>query len=336
MPAIRMIRTFCILFLVGWVPGFSQTPVNPPGTAGTAKLDSPKPQRVPSYVLGPDDQIMVFAFEADELSNKATRIDTNGYISLPMVGRFQAANLTIEQLEAEIQKRLSTYIRDPQVTVSVTDFRSQPVSVVGMVNTPGVQQLQGRKTIVEILSMAGGLRPEAGPVAKITRRLEYGRIPLPGAQDDPTGQFSMAELTLRDVMTEARPEQNILIQPFDVISIPKGDIVYVTGEVKKSGGFVLNDRKSLSIIELLAMAEGLTPVASKKSARILRLVPGSEERTEIALDLGKIYAGKAPNVALYPEDILIVPTSGMKATRDQMKQSAVSMVTSMIIWGILY
>jgi len=140
----------------------------------------------------------------------------------------------------------------------------------------------------------------------------------------------------RDVMTEARPEQNILIQPFDVISIPKGDIVYVTGEVKKSGGFVLNDRKSLSIIELLAMAEGLTPVASKKSARILRLVPGSEERTEIALDLGKIYAGKAPNVALYPEDILIVPTSGMKATRDQMKQSAVSMVTSMIIWGILY
>ncbi len=235
-----MIRTFCILFLVGLVPGFSQTPVNPLGTAETAKLDNTKPQRVPSYVLGPDDQITVFVLEAEEFSKTPTRIDASGSVNLPMVGRVQAANLTIEQFEAELRQRLSKYIRDPQVTVSVTEFHSQPVSVLGMVNTPGVQQLQGRKTFVEILSMAGGLRPEAAPVAKITRRLEYGRIPLPGAQDDPTGQFSMAELSLRNVLTAAKPEENILIQPFDVISIPKGSVVYVTGEVKKTGGIVLS------------------------------------------------------------------------------------------------
>ena len=202
--------------------------------------NSTKPQRVPSYVLGPDDQITVFVLEAEEFSKSPIRIDASGSVNLPMVGRVQAANLTIEQFEAELRQRLSKYIRDPQVTVSVTEFHSQPVSVLGMVNIPGVQQLQGRKTFVEILSMAGGLRPEAAPVAKITRRLEYGRIPLPGAQDDPTGQFSMAELDMRNVLKAANPEENILIQPFDVITIPKGSIVYVTGEVKKSGGFVLS------------------------------------------------------------------------------------------------
>ena len=102
-----------------------------------------------------------------DITDKPIRIDTDGYIKLPMVGRVQASGLTPEQLEVEIIKRLKVYLEEPDVAVSVSEFHSQPVSVIGAVGTPGVHQLQGRKTLVEIIALAGGLRPDAAPKAKI-------------------------------------------------------------------------------------------------------------------------------------------------------------------------
>ena len=143
-----------------------------------------------TYLLGPDDAVTIHALNAPDMSDKPFRVDADGELKLPMVGRIHAGGLTPEQLEAEITKRLKVYLEEPEVTVSIAEFKSQPVSIVGAVSQPGVHQLEGQKTLVEVLASAGGLRADAGPTLKITRRLEYGRIPLPGAADDPTHQFS--------------------------------------------------------------------------------------------------------------------------------------------------
>jgi protein involved in polysaccharide export with SLBB domain len=132
-----------------------------------------------TYTLGPEDQILVKVLDADEISTKDNapiRIDSRGTITLPMVGRLTAAGLTTDQLEVEIETRLKKFIHEPDVSVYLTEMRSQPISILGSVTTPGVHQLQGRKTLFEALSLAGGLKPEAGHSVKITRRLEWGRI----------------------------------------------------------------------------------------------------------------------------------------------------------------
>ncbi|MGH9428357.1 MAG: polysaccharide biosynthesis/export family protein, partial [Terriglobia bacterium] len=166
-----------------------------------------------AYVLGPSDVITIQALDVDELSNKPVWIDTGGFINLPLVGRMKAAGLTVQELEAELNAQLKPFVKAPHVVVAISEFRSQPVSILGLVTTPGVLQVQGRKTLLEVLSLAGGLRPEAGAVAKITRRLDYGEIPLPGATTDASGQFSVADLQLKALIEGKSPEQNILIRP---------------------------------------------------------------------------------------------------------------------------
>src|SRR5262249_17256690 len=152
-----------------------------------------------------------------------------------------AAGMTLEELESELVVALKPYIRQPKVAVAIAEFHSQPVSVIGAVNTPGILQLQGTKTLVEILSMAGGLRTDAGNIVAITRRQEWGALPLPGAKPDPTGQFSTGEVKLKDILEARNPEHNLIIRPNDIISVPHAEVVYVLGAVKKAGGFTLSD-----------------------------------------------------------------------------------------------
>src|SRR5947209_12472907 len=97
--------------------------------------------QVTSYVLGPDDQITLQAPDVEEISGKPVRIDLDGNITLPLIGGMQAAGLTAVELQARIKDRFKKYLRNPDLTVSITEFRSQPVSVLGAVQNPGVHQL---------------------------------------------------------------------------------------------------------------------------------------------------------------------------------------------------
>ena len=296
-----------------------------------AKPD-PADQLRSTYVLGPEDQIAVRVLEADEISDKPVRVDMSGNIRLPMIGRLRASGLTIEQLEAEIAARLKVYILDPEVSISIVEFRSQPVSVIGSVRNPGVHQLQGRKTLVEVLSDAGGLAPEAGHSVKIARRLEWGRIPLPSAADDPSGRFSVAEVSLRGILDAKNPDENILVRPHDVISVPRAEMVYVIGQVQHAGGFILNERENLSVLKALSLAGGLDHAASPKNARILRASSGASSRLEIPVDLKSILAGQTGDVPLQPEDILFVPSSLPKKAVIRAAEAAVQIGTGLVIW----
>jgi polysaccharide export outer membrane protein len=265
-----------------------------------------------TYVFGPNDQLMIRALDAEEISDKTYRIDSDGNLTLPMIGRLKAAGLTAGQLESELVSRLEKYIRHPKVAVSVTELHSQPVSVIGAVMNPGVIQLQGKKTLVEVLSMAGGVRNDAGQSVVITRRQGWGTLPLANVRQDEKGQSSTAEVRLKDVLEARNPAENIPIFPNDIISVSRAETIYVLGAVNKAGGFVLNERDTLSVLQVLSLAGGLERTAAPQKAKILRITPGETRRAEVPLDLKQIFSGKAVDIALQPDDILFVPDSTQK------------------------
>jgi polysaccharide biosynthesis/export protein len=301
-----------------------------PGTNGAASATNREMQ---SYVLGPGDQITVHVVNLEEINDKPISIDLSGYIRLPMVGRIQVSGLTIEQVGSEISRRLETYVKHPDVSVSVTEFRSQPVSVIGAVKNPGVQQVQGQKTLVEMLSLAGGLDSAiAGSTLKITRRLEWGAIPLRGAANDATSQFSIAQVSLKSLLEAKDPEENISVKPYDVISVPRGETIYVIGEVIKSGGFVLNDSDQVTVLQALSMAGGVTKMAQPQHARVLRRIPDAPSRTEISVDLNKILDGKTADVRMQAEDILFIPNSLPKRAAIRALETGIQIGTGIAIW----
>jgi len=266
------------------------------------------------YVLGPDDQIVMHAIDSPEISDKPILIGTNGNITLPLVGRVKAGGLTVEQLETELNARLKIYVKDPQIAVTVSEFRSQPVSVFGAVGTAGVIQLRGRKTLYEVLAMAGGLRETAGSSITVTRRRENGEVPLPGSKVDPTGQFSTAELNVQEILAGQNPAANIEIKPNDVISVSEADsnMIYVVGDVEHGGAFTLGGREKLSVLRALSLAGGLGRTEKPEKARIIRGVPGEAKPLEIAVNVRRIFNGKAADIVLLPQDVLVIPTSSRK------------------------
>lgn len=298
--------------------------------ASLAAADSPDP--LSTYVLGPDDQLVIRVLDLDEVDGKPIRVDMRGNIHVPLAGRVHASGLTIEQLEAELVTRFKAYVHDPVVTAGIAEFRSQPVSVLGAVKNPGVHQILGNKSLFEILSLAGGLSPDAGNIVNITRRKERGSIPLPTARPDATGEFIIADVGVKSILDAKNPEQNIVIQPDDVISVPRGDMVYVIGSVRRSGGFMLNEKEAISVLQALSMAEGLERTAAPGNAKILRPAAALDNRIEIPVDLKKILAGKAQDVALRANDILFIPTSATKNIALRSLEAAISMGTGVVIY----
>ncbi|MBI3668686.1 MAG: polysaccharide biosynthesis/export family protein [Acidobacteria bacterium] len=303
---------------------------SPPGT-GHPKVNCDSQVRS-TYLLGPDDELEISGPELDELASKPVRIDGEGDIQVPLVGRVHVAGLTVQQCEQELNKRLSSYIRHPQVAINVKELRSQPVSILGAVNTPGVHQVQGHKRLLEMLSLAGGIRPDAGYSIRITRQLEWGCIPLPSATLDASGRFSVAQVNLRRIMEAKNPEENIQIFPHDVISVPKAEMVYVIGDVKRAGGFVLGEHQSISVLQALSLAEGLSGTADARHTKILRLKPEADQRIEIAVDVKRILTGKTGDVPLQGDDILFIPGNTGKKVALRAIEAAIQTGTGVVIW----
>ena len=227
---------------------------------------------------------------------------------------------------------LHSYVRQPQVSVRMTDSRSQPVSVLGAVKNPGIVQLQGTKNLTEVLSLAGGLSPDAGDQVKITRSLRYGQIPLPDAKVDPEGEFNIAQVSLRSIMQARSPKENIQILGHDVITVPRADMVYVIGEVGKSGGFPLQEKEGISVLQALSLAGGVSRFAALSSTRILRASADGGSRIEIPLDLKRLLSGKRDDVQMKPGDILFVPNSLSKNASLRAIETAIQLGTGLAVF----
>jgi polysaccharide biosynthesis/export protein len=309
-------------------------PLDGPGIS-TANYSVPKSDASPSdttnYVLGPEDQITVRVFAADDIPDRPAQIANDGFVTLPMVGRVHAAGLTVEQFQAQLTTAYKKYFKDPQVTVQVSDFRSQPVSVAGNVNAPGVVQLRGNRNLMEVISQAGGLRADAGDSVLITRNLSEGAIPVPGAFTDPTGKYSVAHINIRDIMSGKNPQGNVFIKPHDVITVPRARMVYVLGNVTRPGGYVMTENETMSLTQAVALAGGWAPNAKLGGARILR-ASGGAEREQIPANIKKIMENKEPDLEMRPDDILYVPNSLAKIITSRGVESAIGVGTGLLIW----
>jgi polysaccharide export outer membrane protein len=260
------------------------------------------------------------------------RIDMQGYINLALAGRIHAGGLTVESLENAIADRLKSYLLNPTVSVTVVEFHSQPIWILGAVNKPGVNQLQGKLRLFEALSQADGLRPDAGDQIKITRRKEWGALPLEGAVNDPSGEYNVASVSTKSVMEAANPEENIELKPNDVISVPKAKLVYIVGSVRRPGGFALSEKDTISVLQAISLAEGLEKTASAGKAMILRSAGGSAHGAEVPIDVQKILSGKAQDMQLQANDILFIPESKAKAITLRAVEALVQTGTGMAIY----
>jgi len=305
-----------------------------PGAGGDAQEAHCSATSRSTYLLGPDDELQISGPELDELPGNTNRIDGDGDIQVPLVGRVHVAGLTVQQTEKELNTRLSKYIRQPEVAIDLKELRSQPVSILGAVNNPGVHQVQGDKTLLEMISLAGGIRQDAGYSIRITRQVEWGCIPLPSAKLDSSGQFSVAQVNLKKIMEANNPEENIPILPHDVISIPKAEMIYVIGDVKRSGGFVLGEQESVSVLQALSLAEGLGTAPDTRHAKILRLNSQVDQRVEIAVDVKDILNGKKQDAPLQSEDILFIPDSTGKKAAMRGIEAVIQAGTGMAIWRV--
>lgn len=297
-------------------PGLVVQP-RPPGTTGTGSLP-PDPQAPDvgmdrlrlTYVLGTGDQVLLRVPEAVELNEKAFRITENGMILLGQFGEVRATGSTVQQFQAELTKHLEKYLRSPRVTVTVVQFRSDPVFFVGAFRSPGIYILQGSRTLVEMLSSIGGLLPTAGRRLKITRRSEQGRIPLESATEDSDRGVSVAEISISRLIETLNSQEDIVLKPYDVIRVDSEEMVYLSVAGGKGAAFPLGDRDSISILQLIAMAGGLDPQSMPEAARVLRPVLDTARRVEIPVNVKMIMAGKANDFPLLPNDVLVIPRGG--------------------------
>ncbi|MBL8210485.1 MAG: polysaccharide biosynthesis/export family protein [Bryobacterales bacterium] len=283
----------------------------------------------PHYRLQSTDEISISSLVAKELTDKRFRLDETGRISVPLVGTVKLEGMTVDDAQALITTRLKRYYVAPDVQVSVVAARTHPVMVLGSVAQPGAHQIREPIRLIDGLSMAGGLRNDAGPKVVITREKSNGTIAHSKAQVDGASN-SVLSLDLTALFEGASPEDNIQLMPRDIVNVPAAQVVYVIGNVRRAGGFALNGRPNLSVVQALALAEGIDPRASPSRARILRRDLQGEK--QISVNLKAIFAGKSDDVILRPNDVLFVPSSTTKVITTRSIETALSLTTGLIIW----
>jgi polysaccharide export outer membrane protein len=295
------------------------------------------------YQIGPEDLLEISVLEAPDL-NRTVRVSDDGAISLALLGSIQVAGLSTRQLQAVLEDRLrQTYMKDPQVSVFVQEMRSHPVSVFGAVEKPGVYQIRYAKTLVEVLSMAQGLANDAGDTVIVVRHADGSGdlavtalldsrstavtdspvVPIPSTASRTTEEG--ITVNLKDLLDSSDPRSNVLVYPGDMVKVARAGIVYVVGQVHKPGGFLLKTNENISVLQAIALAEGMTSNAKGKEARIF-LAGTNGSPKEVPINLDKILAGKAPSPLLKPDEVLFVPNSGGKEALHALEQSTAGMV----------
>jgi polysaccharide biosynthesis/export protein len=305
------------------------------------------------YRIGAHDLLEINVFEAPDL-NRTLRVSASGEISMPLLGAIQSTGLTARELEGVIEIKLRQYMKDPHVGVFVATVESHPVSVVGAVKKPGVFQIRGTKTVLEMLSMAEGLADDAGDEVLVMRGagLQFGSDSnhtvnhdvtpalLQNDSQDPSNTATAADpavgetikINLKDLLESGDQRYNVPVYPGDIVKVTRGGIVYVIGDVKKPGGFVLKSDQYMSVLKAVALAEGLNATAAKSRTKIIRTDEKTGQRTEFPIDLGKVLAGKSPDTPLRPADIVFVPNSSGKTVLYKGSEAAIATASGLAIW----
>jgi len=253
---------------------------------------------LPAQAVGPNDLIAVSVYDAPELS-RTIRIGTDGMIRLPMLKQLiKAEGLFPADLETAIAKALreEQILVDPFVTVTIAEYHSRPISVSGAVKMPLVFQAEGPVSLLEAIARAQGLSDNAGPEVMVSRS-------QPGP--DGTSVTLTRRITVRNLINDADPAVNIKLTGGEEIRVPEVSKIYVVGNIMKPGAYPVQNGSETTILQMLALTEGLAPFANKNAIIYRREANGS--KNEIPVQLDKILARKSPDVPLIANDIFYIP-----------------------------
>lgn len=247
------------------------------------------------YRIGRQDLLEIRVFNLPEL-DQTVRVADDGSITMPLLGRMQIAGLTKTELQIHIARLLGeSYVRDPQVTVFIKEYESRKVAVSGAVKKPGSYEMLGEKTLLEMISLAGGLDADLGNELFIFRELEDGvtrRIPV----------------ELHGLVYAADPDLNLAVKPGDIIYVPTVEKIriFVTGAVRDPDRYEVPRSEPVTVLKAITLAGGTTDRAAQKRVTIYR-TDENGQRVSIVVNLKLIKKGKQEDPMLQKDDLILVP-----------------------------
>lgn len=249
------------------------------------------------YIIGPQDLLEIKVFELPEL-NQTVRVSEDGSITLPLLGNVQVGGLTKDGVEEKLKMLLEArWLKSAQVSVFIREYQSRRVAVIGAVEKPGMYELIGRLTLLQVISQAGGFKENAANEIYVLRE----------GKDGTTASIA---IDLEELLLNGNQKLNIPLMPGDVINVPVDRLinVYVFGQVRNPGAIQVKMSKKITLLQAIAAAGGLTEGASKRGVTIKRLLKDGREQ-KIKVNLNDIIKGKKPDIVLQEGDVIYVPES---------------------------
>jgi len=267
--------------------------------------------------IGAGDLVEVSLYGVADFKNES-RVSESGELSVPLVGSVNVRGLTIEEAQDKVAKSLKDggYFREPHVMILIRDFASQGISVLGEVAKPGVYPAMSTRRLYDLISLAGGFGAKAGKTITITHR---------DHPDQPE------KVILSSDQTKSM-ESNVAVYPGDTILVGRAGVVYVVGDVVRPGGFLMENSERMTVLEAVALAQGVNRTAALGSARVIRRNSGHPE--EVKIPLKSIMAAKSNDVELMADDILFIPGSAAKGAAKRGMDSVIQIATSLAIFGV--
>ena len=252
---------------------------------------------LPAQAIAPNDLIGISVYDAPELT-RTVRVDADGTITLPMLTKpLKAEGLFPRQMESAITTALrdGQILVEPLVKVTVVEYYSRPISVVGAVRKPVTFQALGTVTLLEAVARAEGLT-------------EFAGLEIVVSTADPAEP--VRRVMVRDLMEKALPEANLKLKGGEAIRVPECGRIFVAGNVRKPGAFAVRDTAEYTVLKAIALAEGLAPYPAKAAFIYRKDAAGVSQ--EVTVELQKLMKRQAPDLELQQNDILYIPDNNGK------------------------
>jgi len=265
--------------------------------------------------ISPGDLLEINVFDSPELSGRL-RVNEVGDISIPIAGAVRVSGFTAEEAAVAVENKLRStdVLKNPHVSIFISEYSSQGVTVTGEVKLPGIYALLGNHGLLEMISAAGGITPTAGRAVTITHK------------SDP----QHPEVVILDI----RPGSimaNVDIRPGDSVAVSRSGVAYVVGDVGKPGGFQIDTNDRLTVLQVVALAGGINHMAAPDKAHLIRKTPGGRE--DFRVPLKSMLSGKVSDTQLEDGDILFVPSSVGKTWAFRGVEAAIALTTGLAIAG---